>query len=90
MKTIRLASDHWQAGVFYPAGSTVELPDEDAAFVIAQEIQRRAARVGNHDAMAAALEPVIGPLAAPTDEEHAEEVSPDPATPQEEGADDAG
>jgi hypothetical protein len=65
MKTIRLTRDHWQAGVFYPAGSTVDLPDGDADFVIAQEIARRGQLVAEAEAVLPALAAVMPDAAEP-------------------------
>ena len=42
MKRIRIFQQHTQAGVTYPAGSEIELPDADADFVLAAEGARRA------------------------------------------------
>ena len=48
MKRIRIFQQHTQAGVTYPAGSEIELPDADADLVLAAEGARRAELVKDH------------------------------------------
>jgi hypothetical protein len=42
MKTIHIFQQHTHAGETFPAGSDIELPDEDADFLLRLEGERRA------------------------------------------------
>lgn len=47
MKKVRLFRNHTQAGVEYPAGAEIELPDEDADYLLSAEEQYRAQLIEN-------------------------------------------
>jgi hypothetical protein len=34
---VRLITDHTHAGIFYPAGSVIDIPDADARWLIAMQ-----------------------------------------------------